>query len=167
MVMPLPVDDERTGADHDLHTLVPMLGPVVALDRIGGAYRVHGTNAHARAEFDLERARRILRRTDRSHASLAALALRLGCPRPRSQSVTVAAQRLVSVRMDASKHPIAFDTRWRALAAGLAASRGRFDVHAARRGAYAVWFLLTALAPRRAVPHLSDAGLQSMRPASP
>ncbi len=74
-VMPLRVDDERVDADHDLHTLIPLLGPVGSLPDIGGSYRVHGANAVARADC---RRRSVARHSagehSRSHTALAELA---------------------------------------------------------------------------------------------
>jgi hypothetical protein len=160
MVMPLPLDDDRTGADHDLHTLIPLFGPVVALEQIGGGYRVHAHNAHARRQFDLGRSRLILRRTQRSHAALTDLAQQLGIATPRPRSVTTAAHRVVSLRSGPG-HPLPDDSLRRAVAAGIAASWGRFDVGLGRRIAYGAWFLGAALGPRWFMRRLADAGLRS------
>ncbi|MDP8907582.1 MAG: glycosyltransferase [Chloroflexota bacterium] len=160
-VMPLHLDEERTGADDGLHSLVPLLGPVIALPGIGGAYRVHGGNAHASAGTDVERSRRILRRSQRSHAALADLARQLGYPRPRPRSVTIAAHRLVSLRLGGDGHPLPGDSRWRALVDGLAAAGGASDAGLLRRIAYAGWFVLAALGPRSLLRRLAAAAFQS------
>jgi Glycosyl transferase family 2 len=164
-IFPLPLDDERAMADQDLHTLTPLFGPVVALDHIGGEYRIHGTNAHARERFDVERSRVLLQQTARTHAALLATATGLGYPAVQPCSVTFAAHRLLSLRMARSEHPFAGDSRRRALAAGVSAAIGRFDVGMQRRIGYVVWFLLVAIAPARFVPRLADIALQSPRPA--
>jgi glycosyltransferase involved in cell wall biosynthesis len=163
-VMPLPIDEERTGADHDLHTLIPLLGPVVALPEVGGSYRVHGRNALAGQTVDVERSRRILRRTVRSHAALTDLARTLGYPEARPRSVTTVAHRLVSLRLGGPGHPVAGDSRSKALRDGLIAARGRFDVPVLRRVAYAMWFIAVAVGPERGVRVLGEAALQSTRP---
>jgi hypothetical protein len=162
-VMPLPVDEERVDADHDLHTLIPLLGPVGSLPGIGGFYRVHGANAVARETVDVEQSRGILRRTARSHAALAKLAADLGYPAPDPHSVTTVAHRLVSLRLGGPGHPIPGDRRGRALRDGLRAARGRFDVPLRRRAAYGVWFVAVALGPRSAVRRLAGAAFQSTR----
>ena len=164
-IMPIPVDHERTGADSWLHPLIPLLGPVVALERAGGLYRLHGANAHARGRIDVERSRLILRRAAAAHAQLDRLARELGCAPPRPRSVTIAAHRLVSLRLGGPGHPIAGDTRRRAVGAGLRAARGRFDVGPARRAAYAAWFVAAAVVPARALRALAQASLQPLRPA--
>ena len=162
-VMPLRVDDERVDADHDLHTLIPLLGPVASLPDIGGSYRVHGANAAARQAVDVDRSRGILRRTLRSHTALAELAANLGYPPADPRSVTTVAHRLVSLRLGGPGHPIPGDSRRRALEDGLRAAGGRFDVPVRRRAAYAVWFIAVTLGPRSAVRRLADAAFQSTR----
>ena len=165
-VMPLPVDDEPTGADSCLHPLIGLLGPVVALDEIHGAYRLHGANAHARDGFDVERSRTILRRAPRAHARIGELARELGLGPAQPRSVTIAAHRLVSLRLGGPGHPICGDTRRRALGAGLRAASGRFDVAPSRRASYAAWFALAAVAPRPVARRLAQAFLQPLRPGS-
>jgi hypothetical protein len=162
-VMPLPVDDARTGGDHDLHTLVPLYGPVSVLTGIGGSYRVHGRNAQARHRLDVVRSRVILQQTERSHTALVHRAELLGYGRARPRSVTAAAHRLISVRLGGPGHPIPGDTRWRALAAGLLAAWGRVDVGVGRRAAYSGWFLAATLGPARAMRILADRAFQSTR----
>jgi hypothetical protein len=164
-VMPIPLDDERTGADSWLHPLVPLLGPVVALDGIHGAYRVHGANAHAGGGIDVDRSRLILRRARGSHARIAELAGELGLGPARPRSVTIAAHRLLSLRLGGDGHPVAGDSRRRALGAGLRAAQSRFDVSPAQRLAYAAWFVLVALAPERVVRALGETFLQPLRPS--
>jgi glycosyltransferase involved in cell wall biosynthesis len=83
-VMPIPVDDDRTGADSWLHPLIPLLGPVVALDEVHGSYRLHAANAHGRDGLDVARSRVILRRARGVHARTDALARELG-PVPRDR----------------------------------------------------------------------------------
>jgi hypothetical protein len=162
-VMPLPLDDDRTGADSLLHPLVPLLGPVVALDRVGGAYRMHAANAHLRGELDIARSRTILRRAQSIHPMLDSLARELGYGGADPRSVTVAAHRMVSLRLGGAGHPVAGDTRMEALRAGLSAAGRRTDVAVPRRLAYALWFVAAAWAPRRAVRALAERSFQSMR----
>jgi hypothetical protein len=162
-VMPIPLDEDRTGADSMLHPLIPLLGPVVALDRVGGAYRIHGANAHLRGQFDVERSRRILERTESAYPALERLARELGYGDAKPRSVTVAAHRIVSLRIGGVGHPVAGDTRGKALRAGLRAAVGRTDTNLTRRIAYALWFLAVACAPVRAVRALADSSFQSAR----
>ena len=157
-LMPLPVDDDPTGADSCLHPLVPLFGPVVEIEWTGGAYRLHGDNAHLREGIDVARSRIVLRRARRAHADLDRVARELGYGPARPCSVTLAAHRLVSLRLgDRGGHPIPGDTRWRALGAGLRAAIGRVDVPRQRRAAYAAYFVAGALGPARLLEALTVA----------
>ena len=139
-VLPMPDDGHRTGADMWLHPLIPLLGPVVALDEPGGLYRLHGANEHGRAQLDVERSRVILRRARIAHGALHTLARELGLGPATPRSITIAVHRLLSLRLAGAGHPVAGDTLRRALGAGLRAAHARRDVGRARRAAYAGWF---------------------------
>ncbi|HEV2784770.1 MAG TPA: hypothetical protein VGV67_00165, partial [Solirubrobacteraceae bacterium] len=76
----------------------------------------------------------------------------------------VAVHRLLSLRLDRRRHPLAGDTRRRAVGAGLRAACGRDDVRPARRIAYALWFLLAGIAPKPLVRALAEGFLQPLRP---
>jgi glycosyltransferase involved in cell wall biosynthesis len=162
-IFPLP-ERERTGGDSWLHTLVPLFGPVIALDRIGGSYRLHGRNAHFREQFDLARSRIILSRAQPVHERLVDTAERLGYGRAEPRSVTIAAHRLVSLRLDPASHPFSSDTRRSALTAGLRAAFARRDVAFAKRAAYAAWFGCVAVAPRAAVRAVAEVTFYAVRP---
>ena len=155
-LLPLEVDEDMTAADHDLHTLVPLFGPIEALDGFGGAYRIHGANNHARTGLDVVVARRILRRTALSNAALASRAALLGYPPAHPRSVTLAINRLVSLRLGGPGHPVPDDTRWRAARAGWDAARARWDVTATRRAEFRLWFVVAALAPRPVLRRLAE-----------
>jgi glycosyltransferase involved in cell wall biosynthesis len=160
-VMPLALDGDPTGADQPLHTLIPLFGPMVALDRIGGSYRLHSGNRHLREEFDVSRSRMMVERAQWVHRDLDRVARELGYGGARPRSVTVAAHRLISLRLGGPGHPVPGDTRTRAVAAGLRAARGRTDVGLLKRAAYASWFLAAAVAPRSAVRGLASVAFPS------
>jgi hypothetical protein len=142
-VMPLPLTADRIDADAWLHPTIPLLGPVAALDAVGGAYRAHGDNHAFRAGVDVPRSRRVIATTLRVHARVA----ELGLGRPRARSVTLAAHRLVSLRLGGPGHPVPGDTRLRTVAAGVRAAAGRTDVGIAHRLAYVGWFCAEAVVP--------------------
>jgi glycosyltransferase involved in cell wall biosynthesis len=156
-VMPLPVTDDRIDADAWLHSTIPLLGRVAALDDVGGAYRAHGTNFAFRGGADAVRSRRVIAKTLRVRDRVAELSGELGYGRPRSLSVTVAAHRLVSLRLGGPGHPVAGDATWRAARDGIRAAWGRDDVGVARALAYTGWFCAAAVAPRAAMGRLADA----------
>jgi hypothetical protein len=140
-----------------LHPLTPLLGTVVALEQVGGSYRMHGHNAHYRGSMDVARSRFVLEVSHQVHRRLDQTAVALGLGRARPRSVALAAHRLVSLRLEPELHPLAGDTRLRALGAGLAAAVRRRDVRPAVRVVYACWLVVASFAPRRVVPALAEA----------
>jgi hypothetical protein len=155
-ILPLPVDANPVGADFPLHALTPLVAPVVALERACGAFRVHERNAHSRQRSVAERSQYLLRVAADCHARVDRLARELGYGPARPRSVTIAAHRLVSLRLGCSSHPIPHDNRRRALGAGFRAALGRNDVTVARRSLYLSWFLIAALAPQAVVEALAQ-----------
>jgi glycosyltransferase involved in cell wall biosynthesis len=163
-LLPFPPSEEPTGADQLLHSLTPLLAPVVALPEPGGRYRLHGRNTHFRSQFDVERSRYVLRRAAKAEVEVERLTGELGYRLPPVRSVTLAAHRLVSLRLGGD-HPIADDGRLRALSAGVRAALGRTDVGVRRRIAYVGWFVIVAVAPRSAVERLAHAIFRPRRAA--
>jgi hypothetical protein len=164
-LMPLPVDDDPEGADYLLHAITPLLAPVVALDRIGGHYRLHDRNSHLRARFDVARSRYLLLRAAETHAAIDRTARELGYGAARPRSVMFAVHRLLSLRIDDGDHPIPDDNRRRAVTAGVQAALGRTDVGIVRRMLYIAWFSTMALAPRPVVRALAQAAFRPRRTA--
>lgn len=156
-ILPLPWSEDQTGADMYLHALTPLFGPVVALDRVGGAYRLHDRNSHLRSGFDIARSRWILGKARVTHAAIDEFALRLGYQRPSPRSATLLAHRLISLRWADAGHPVVGDTRPKILLAAARALGGRSDLSLGRRSLSMTWFALTAIAPRVLLPRLGDA----------
>jgi hypothetical protein len=130
-----------------------LFGEVLALDDVGGDYRVHGANNHHAATIDLEQTRQLIARTGQTHAQIRRWADVLGLagfPPASGEvlSVTFLAHRLASLRLDPARHPIRRDRRARLAALGVAAARRRHDLVGWARLAYMVWFVALALAPR-------------------
>ena len=155
-VLPMPESPFRICADYYLSSLVPLHGMVDALPDPGGGYRVHGSNAHfSRAETG-DRLRANIRRTCDTHRYLIGEAQRLGLDHlptdPAAvRSVTFAANRIISLRLDPERHPIAGETRWSLTRLGWSSARARNDVSRTRRLAFSAWFAAMAVVPRRLV----------------
>ncbi|MEO5842927.1 MAG: glycosyltransferase family 2 protein [Acidimicrobiales bacterium] len=168
-VLPMPDEQYRICADHHLSNLTPLLGTVLVLDKPGGRYRVHGSNADHRVGFDLERTRGIIVRTIATHDSIARLATEEGLIREGEldiKSVTSPASRLVSLRLDRAAHPIEGDRRAALVAEGLRAAKARQDINVVRRFAIATWFVVAASAPKVALRGLATVALRSSTQAS-
>lgn len=162
-VLPMPETPYRISADHYLSNLVALHGDVVALTEPLGCYRVHGANADHRDHLDLARVRAIIERTVTTHRELATAATELGLSFPADplavRSVTFAANRLVSLRLDRAAHPIAGDRVLGLALLGVRSAFGRRDVGPTRRLMMAGWCALTAVAPRTGVRRLAHIAL--------
>jgi hypothetical protein len=155
-VLPMPEPPFRLCADYYLSNLVPLHGIVRTLDGAGGGYRVHGGNAHYAADERPDRLRANILRTHETHRCLIAEAGRLGLDGLPSdpaavRSVSAAANRLLSYRLDRAQHPIPRDSRLKLVRLGLSSSVARTEVSPFRRVAFAGWFLAMAVVPRRLV----------------
>jgi hypothetical protein len=105
----------------------------------------------------------LVRRAQQVHPRLDALAQELGYGGATPRSVTIAAHRLISLRLGGPAHPLPGDSRRRALGAGIRAALGRTDVTPARRTMFVAWLLAVSCAPRRSVRALAEAALQPVR----
>ena len=153
-VLPMPETPFRLCADYYLSSLVPLHGTVAVLSGTGGGYRVHGGNAHYSRSEHPSRLRTNIERTYETHRALIAESRRLGLHQLPSdpaevRSVSFAANRLISYRLDRAQHPIEGDSRLSLLRLGWSSAAARKDVRPLRRGAFAAWFLMMTVVPRR------------------
>ena len=155
-VLPVPEAEYRTCADHHLNALTALHGRVVTEPTVGGDYRVHGQNVDARESFDLARVQGIVARSRHTETAVADHARTLGFRAVRPRSVSVCANRILSLRLGAETHPIDGDSVPSALLDGLRASTARFDLRPRRRLAAAGFVLALAAGPRRALPRLAE-----------
>ena len=159
-IMPMPTADYRICADYYLSNLTAAHGRVAVLEQPGGSYRVHGGNQHYAERWSMDAVRANVTRTSATHRHLIEECRKLGLAGlpddpDAVRSVTAAAFRLVSLRLDASRHPVARDTRRSLTRLGVAAAFGRHDESASRRAGMALWFVAAGLAPRATVPRLA------------
>lgn len=151
-ILPIPAADyRRSGADWYLVHLTALLGTSALLDEVCAEYRVHGGNAYELEgdEIDLGHVREAALFAGAATRSLESLADELGLEHPRPiLSCADLANRLVSLKLEPERHPIAGDRRLGLLRDALRATRRRFDVSAPMKVLLAVWFALEAVAPR-------------------
>jgi hypothetical protein len=153
-VLPMPEAPYRLCADYYVSNLIPLHGTVSVLQGSGGGYRVHGKNGHFTEAEQPDRLRMNIRRTHDTHRYLIDESRRLGLPGlptdPAAvRSVSAAANRMLSYRLDRGSHPLPGDSRVGLLGLGLSSSAQRTDVSPYRRLAFASWFLAMAVVPRR------------------
>ncbi len=165
-ILPIPEAGFPICADWYLVHLIALLGPVASLEEIGASYRVHGANSYERgaARVDLDHIRQTVSLARSTVAGLEHLADQIGLPRPDPiLSLWDLANRLISLRLDPERHPIAADRASSILADAIRAARRRFDARAPKKALYVAWFALTAALPRRFVPALAEFFLYSER----
>lgn len=163
-LLPMPTEAYRISADHYLSNLSALHGPVLAIDRPLGSYRVHGGNADHRADFDLGRARDILTRTRATRGLLIDHGRRLGVAMPsgvdRFRSLTQDALRLTSYRSaPRAEHPFPDDDWWTLLRWGWRSAVDRRDLSPLRRALAVGWLTALALVPRPLVGAVAARGL--------
>lgn len=151
-IFPIPEEAYRRGADWYLAPVSTLYGPVLFLEEIGACYRVHGENGYEVSSFDLKQIHKSIGYMLTSRVHIAEAARRLGLDHaPEGPedvlSVSFAANRLVSLKLDPRDHPIGGDNVWRALSDGFRATGRRFDTGPLMKAIYLVWFVMTAAAP--------------------
>jgi hypothetical protein len=162
-IFPIPEVSFPILADFYLSHLTPLFGPVVFLDAIGAGYRVHGHNCYELADpiVDLKHVRQTIIYAFNTEIQIEKYARQLGYgtggrTAMGGSSVSTAANRLISLKLDPALHPIHEDTVWRLLRLGAAAALGRFDVKWPMRLMLALWFLLMVVAPRSVARWLGE-----------
>lgn len=153
-MLPMPTAPFRICADYYLSNLSAAHGTVSVLDEVGGSYRIHEDNNHFAARTTLSSLRANIVRTQETNRLLLGHCRQLGLSGAdidpsELRSVTALGHRLVSLRLDPSRHPVVGDTRGGLVRTGIEASLGRSDVGLARRLAMAGWFTAMGVAPRR------------------
>jgi glycosyltransferase involved in cell wall biosynthesis len=158
-ILPIPEPPFRICADWYLVHLTALLGPVASLQEVGASYRVHGTNSYEQqaARLDLDHVRRTVELAGATIGELERLADELGLERPDPiLSTWDLANRLVSLRLDPERHPIATDSLTGIVRDAARAVRLRSDSSLPKKALFLAWFGLTASAPRRAVTRLAE-----------
>lgn len=149
-ILPMPEAEYRILADFYLSHLTPLFGAVVFLDEVGAGYRVHRANHYevAAAALNLDQVRQTIVYAQRTQGHIKHFAEQLGLSPPAAErSVSLLANRLVSLKFEPAQHPLAGDSVWRLFVLGILAARHRFDVSPALRLLFGSWFVATALAP--------------------
>jgi hypothetical protein len=160
-IFPIDEIDYPLCADWYLSHLTPLLGDVEFLDAVGGAYRFHGANNYERqpGRLDLEQVRQTILYARRTTHHLVELARELDLDgRPTTDDDVIAVseiwQRLLSLRLDPDRHPVAADSRRLLLVLGMRGVRRRFDVSLGLRLLLGSWILAVGFAPRPSLPFL-------------
>ena len=162
-IAPIPEAEFADCADWYLVHVMPLLGRITPVDVLGGRYRVHGANAYEPDDIrlDVEHVRKTVRYGMVTTAALEQMSSELGLTPPYAEILSVSdiANRLISLRLDAARHPRPDDTVRRLLADGIRASFRRWDSPLLMKLVFVTWFLLVAVAPRPLLTRLALAFL--------
>lgn len=157
-IMPIPEAPFRTCADWYLVHLTALMGPVASLDEISGSYRLHGDNSYEPqgTGLDLDHLRETICFSLATSPLLLQLAERLQLPRP-DQILSLAdlANRMISLRLEPDRHPIASDRAGHLVRDAARAARRRSNISAAMKLFFVAWFAAMAVAPRPLARHLA------------
>jgi len=158
-VMPIPEEAWRREPDLYLLLLTPFQGDVACIAEPLGSYRVHGANSWVRSVADPARLREQLALDVRAEEALRSWAPRLGVSLRAGwllRNTEHLQARLASLRLEPRAHPFAGDRRWRLAMQGARASLANAAYAPRKRWLFAIWFLITAVAPRRPARALID-----------
>ncbi len=163
-LLPMPTEPYRISADHYLSNLSALHGPIEAVDRNLGSYRLHGANADHRDDFDLDRARSILIRTRTTRSLLIDHGTKRGVAMPadvdRFRSLTQDALRLTSFRsVPQTGHPFPDDRWWTLVRHAVRSALARTDLSPVRRAMALAWIGALSLAPRSLLAPIVSRGL--------
>lgn len=158
-LLPVPEDRfPRAGADWHVIHLSTLLGEVRSLDEVLSSYRVHGANSYEpqTPQLDLDHVREAVVYAAATAPEILRLAGELGLPHPdRVLSVADLANRLISLRLQPDRHPIAADSRRSLVAGAIGACRRRDNVSVAMKAMFVAWFGAMAIAPRALAERLA------------
>lgn len=160
-IMPMPEHEFHILADLYVSHLSALYGRVTSIDEIGAYYRIHGSNNFDTSVLDLNRIRSAIMHMSLMHQYIEEHARALGLleivKRPTEvSSISFIGHRMVSLRLDPSRHPVQGDTVAKLLRQGIAASFLRFDVLWPLRILFICWFLAMAGSPRRQAVWLAE-----------
>ncbi len=158
-IMPIPEQPYRILADYYLVHLTALCGPIISLDRVCAAYRVHGANNYeTAAQIDLAHTRSTLIHADQTRQFLQQYAEMLNLSdRPAEiLSVSYVANRLTSFKLERDQHPIAGDTPGKLFGLALVAISRRSDVAWLMKILFGLWFALMVFAPKSLAHWLAE-----------
>lgn len=160
-VLPMPEStyERNTGPDLFLSETIVLLGPVGALQGVGGLYRVHAQNFSTLSRSDdVAFLRTKVSEIIAGQRHTRALATRLGMDWPADPGAALdwafAAYRLALLRLAPQDYPLSGDTVRSLAVHGAISALAHPHLTAKQRLTRAAWFVATGLAPRSRVPLL-------------
>lgn len=150
-VLPMPEDGFRIAADGYVVTAAAFHGDVVAIDDKLGLYRIHGNNFWAPDQVSPERLQQFVRHDRAKQSLVIALAGEKGMavsPDLGANDHFHLCNRLASLRLNKTAHPVPGDTRPSLTGLGIRATLGS-SLNWPRKVAFCAWFLAVGAGPAR------------------
>lgn len=146
-----PISDEyRTTADDYLSYSIPFYGEVGAVEEPLGVYRIHDSNQWALASVTGDRFQRFVRHDLQNFALLKQRAEKLGYQLPKDleqRSIGRLWSRIISLRLEPEKHPIASDRSLSLIYQGIRCLWKYSHFNWQKRILYTLWFIWVGLMP--------------------
>jgi glycosyltransferase involved in cell wall biosynthesis len=166
-IFPVPESEYRILADWYVVHLTTLLGKVASLEGVGAYRRVHSRNLHELAQpaLDLAHLRQVIVAAAHTRRYLEALARELESIDDNAHitSFSDIGNRMISLRLAPSGHPISTDRRYGLTADGIRSALRRFDVSPPMRLLLGLWLVAEAVAPRFLAVRLAELFLFSER----
>ncbi len=160
-ILPMPESPFHVAVDYYLVRASALLGPIVSLDRVGAYYRRHGRNEDSRDRLDLAQVRTQIELTREAHLHLKRFADSIGLRSFATEAAEVAdlrfvAMRMMSCKLDPSRHPVPEDTLAGLARRGIRVARTQTHLPHRVRLLAAIWFLAILLAPKAQARTLAE-----------
>jgi GT2 family glycosyltransferase len=160
-ILPMPEPQFHIAVDYYLVRASALCGPIVSLNRVGAYYRRHGTNEDFRDRLDLDQVRSQIELTRATQPILKEFAesRKLGSLPPDAEAVAdlrYVAMRMISLKLDPSRHPLRNDTLTGLAARGMRVAVQQEHLPWRVRLLAALWFLAVLPAPRGQARSLAE-----------
>ena len=160
-ILPMPEAAFRLCADYYLLRANALCAGIVSLDEICACYRYHESNNFHDIAINLEQTRRRVALTRDAHGYLQRFAQSVGVDGYGDETtdirdVVFLAQRMVSLKLDAQRHPIQTDRLFSLFWRGAIASLSRSNARLLIRLLYLLWFAAMLAAPRPLARSLAE-----------
>jgi len=151
-ILPMPEAPFRLCADYYLTRANALCGPIISLDEIGADYRFHGANHYHAITINLDQTRRRVALTRDAQIHLQRFADSRGLhgytdDAAHTRDLIFLAQRMVSLKLDATQHPIQEDRLLSLFWHGALASLHRLNLALPLKLLYVCWFAAMLSAP--------------------
>lgn len=150
-ILPIPEAEFQIAADGYLMTLVPFYGNVVSIEKVLGAYRIHGSNLWAlNKKVEVERLSKFVQHDLQRYELLRGKATELGYKLSKDLSCRDylhLRNRIASLSLGSRNHPVPSDSRLFLTYRGVWAMWRYSELNWKKRLLFSMWFVWVGLVP--------------------